>query len=465
MTDQGLCFLSVAEAGRLIERRELSPVQLVQAYLERIEAVDRSLNAFVKLLSSQALSSASAAEREISRGRYRGPLHGIPVAVKDIFDVEGIPTTANSHLRRNTVPRFNAASVERLLDSGAILLGKLNTNEFAIGTATDEMLFPPVRNPWNLERTTGGSSTGPAAAVAAGLCGAALGTDSGGSIRGPAALCGIVGLKPTYGRASQHGVVPLARSLDHVGPMTRTVEDAAIVLGVITGYDRNDDTTVRDSVADYRSNMHDGVRGTRIGLVRHFYTADQTCDPEVEAAIDNVAEVLTSLGARIEEVSLSKLQRYHACCMVIILSEAFAYHASDLRERWHEYGSFTRLRLALGGLLSAEDYVQALRIRRELWAEVDHALESVDVLLTAATLSPAPLSSKLTKTDPIDSPVLTSPFNVTGHPAVSVPCGFSKDGLPLGAQLVGRAFDETTVLRVASAYEQATSWHMRHPPL
>ena len=461
-----LHFLTIAEVGPLIREGQLSPVDLTRAYLERIDAVDGRLDAFVTLLRAEALSQARQAEAEIRAGNYRGPLHGIPVALKDLYDTAGIRTTAMSRVMPDRVPDEDATTVAKLYEAGVVLLGKLAMHEFASGGPDPTSLFPPARNPWNTEHMPGGSSSGSGAAVAAGLCMGALGSDTGGSIRGPASMCGIVGIKPTFGRVSNFGVVPLSWSQDHCGPMTWTVEDAAIMLQAIAGYDPRDPTTADVPVPDYRAGLRDGVRGLTIGVPREYFFEDAPgVDVQVIRAAERALETLAELGAEIRDVEIPHIKYAQMANQVITLSEAFSFHEANLKTRRQDYGNMVRNRFMLGGLLSASDYNQALRMRRVIKDEMAEALGQADVLVTPTYAATAPRIEGYAGSTTLTQPSFTGPFNVSGLPAVSVPCGLSDEGLPMGLQVVGKPFDESTVLRVAYGYEQTARFIDRRPPI
>ncbi|HTZ38154.1 MAG TPA: amidase [Stellaceae bacterium] len=455
---------SLAASGRRIASGELSPVALAEAALARAAALNPTLDAFIEITGERALAAARRAEREIAGGRRRGPLHGIPYALKDIYDAAGLRTTAHSRLLLDNVAVADAATTARLEAAGMVLVGKLATHEFATGGPAFDLPFPPARNPWNPAHFTGGSSSGSGAAVAAGIVSLAMGSDTGGSIRLPAAYCGTVGLKPTYGRVSRRGVAPLCYSLDTTGPLTWTVEDCALAMQVLAGHDPRDPGSADLPVPDYRAALRDGVAGLRIGYARAF-NADGEVGPEQSAALDATAQTLAGLGAEIVEVALPPNAQFQACARTISHSESFAIHAADLRSRPELYARVTRERLMLGGFLTATQYVQAQRLRRILTRKVDALFETCEVLLTAVIPGPAPI---LEETD--DGPwrrqqPLASVFNVTGHPALAQPCGFAGNGLPLSAQFVGRHFDEATVLRVGHAYERSAGWTERRPAL
>ncbi len=458
-------LLTIAAAARLIAARKLSPVELAQHCLDRIAALDDRLHSFLLVLRESALAAARAAEAEIAAGSHRGPLHGIPIGLKDIVCTKGIATTAHSKVLKTHVPDADAVVTRRLAEAGTILLGKLATHEFAIGGPSFDLPWPPARNPWNTDHFTSGSSSGTGAAVAAGLILGGPGSDTGGSIRGPAAFCGIAGLKPTYGRISRRGVLPLAYSLDHVGPMAWTAEDCALLLQAMAGHDPEDPGSADMPVPDYRAALTGDIRGLRLGVIRQFYETDTTVNDATRSAIEAAIDTYRRLGAEIRDIRLSPLADYAAANTVILISEAYAVHEAVLRERPQDYGEIFRLRVGAGALYSAADYIQALRRRRELTAELAQAMAGVDLMLTAVAPTEAPRIDEVPKIAPPDRPSLTAPFNLTGSPAMSVCAGFTDAGLPLAFQLVGKPFDEPTVLRAADAYERATDWRNRRPSL
>lgn len=461
-----LHYLTIGEAAPLIASGDLSPVELTRAYLDRIEAIDDRLDSYVTLTPELALSQARQAEAKIRAGNYRGPLHGVPIALKDLYDTAGIKTTAMSRVTPDRVPDVDATTVAKLYHAGVVLLGKLAMHEFALGGPDFTSLFPPARNPWNTEHMPGGSSSGSGAAVAAGLCMGALGSDTGGSIRGPASMCGIVGIKPTFGRVSNYGVVPLSWSQDHCGPMTWTVEDTAIMLQAIAGYDPKDPTTADVPVPDYLAALRDGVRGLTVGVPReYFYEEAPGVDVQVIEAAERALETLSELGAEIKDVTIPHIKYAQAANQVIMMSEAYSFHEANLKNRRHDYGDMVRNRFLLGGLLSASDYNQALRVRRVIKDEMADALHQADVLVTPTYASPAPKIEGYAGGTTLTQPSFTGPFNVSGLPAVSTPSGLSSDGLPMGLQVVGRPFDEATALRVAYAYEQTSRFIDRRPPV
>lgn len=461
-----LCYLTVTQASALLADRQLSPVELVRAYLDRIDALDSTLHAYVTLLPERALAQAREVEADMLRGNYRGPLHGIPIGLKDLYDTAGILTTAMSRVTPDRVPTEDATTVAKLNDAGAILLGKLAMHEFALGGPDTSSLFPPARNPWNLNHIPGGSSSGSGAAVAAGLCMGALGSDTGGSIRGPASMCSIVGIKPTYGRVSNFGVVPLSWSQDHCGPMTRTVEDNALMLQALAGHDPKDPTTSPAPVANYTANLKDGIKGMTVGVpCRYFFESGPHVEPETLAAIERGLEVMAELGAVVRDVDIPHVEQSRFANQAIMMGEAFAYHEQNLKTRRQDYGNMVRNRFLLGGLLTISDYIQAQRVRRLIKREMAEALKEVDVLITPTSPKPAAAFEGYTGSATLSGPSFTGPFNASGLPAISVPGGFSSQGLPIGLQIAGKPFDEATVLRVAYSYEQASRWFETRPPV
>jgi aspartyl-tRNA(Asn)/glutamyl-tRNA(Gln) amidotransferase subunit A len=462
----------MTELARRIATKAVSPVEVVRAHLERIEAHDRQLRAFITVTADRALDAARAAEAALLSGGPVGPLHGVPVALKDLFATAGVRTTGGSRILADAVPVEDATVVRRLAQAGAIVLGKLNMHEFAYGPEGVNAHYGTARNPWDASaaRVAGGSSSGSGVAVAAGLVPGALGSDTGGSIRIPASLCGITGIKPTYGRVSRAGVLPLAWSMDHVGPMTRTAADAALMLRAIAGYDPGDPTTSVLPVPDYAAALTGDLEGLRVGLLRGFFLESAT--DEVRAAVEAAAAALAAAGARVDEVSLGHLDLTAAGSVAIVASEALAYHAGWLRTRADEYEPEVRDRLRLGVFVTGARYVRAQQARVLVRREVDAALAKRDVLLAPATPIPAPAVGETQTTlgtGPSDVRAalirLTRPFNFSGHPACSVPCGLTGQGLPIGMQLVGRPFDEATVLRAADAWQRLTDWHTRRPVL
>jgi len=455
---------TIADAAAAIKAGDLSPVALTEQVLRRIEALDGTLHAYHRVFTAAAREAAARAERDIAAGNYRGPLHGIPIAVKDVFYMENHPTTSNSRVMLNWQAGEDATVISRLKQAGAVLMGQLNTFEFTFGgRPTFDAAFPPALNPWNIERVTGGSSSGSGAAVAAGLCLGALGSDAGGSIRTPAAFCGIAGLKPTMGRVGAYGDMPLTYSFDCVGPMAWNAEDCALILQAIAGYDERDPTSGDVPVDDYSATLKNGVEGLKIGLIRHFYTGDWQVPGSIVTAVDGVAETLSGLGATVKEVSVSPLMDWHAVGRILLPAEAYAIHEDRLRDQWDDYGSLARGRMMLGATIRAADYIQAQRRRTELMAEMDAVFEDCDIVVTTATLSDtAPLSDK-NPFPSLETPMIQMPFNLTLHPAIAVRAGFAHDGMPIGAQIAGRHWDEATTLRAAHAFEQAAGLLDRRP--
>jgi len=452
---------TMVELGPRLRRKEVSPVELTRACLDRIEKLNPALNAFITVTAESALAEARAAEIEISRGEWRGPLHGIPIALKDLIDTAGARTTAASGLYQNRVPAEDAEVVLRLRRAGAVILGKNNLHEFAYGGSSLVSFFGDVHNPWNPEHVAGGSSGGSAAAVAAGLCYAAIGTDTAGSIREPAALCGCVGIKPTYGRVSARGVIPLSWSLDHVGPLAATAGDAAVVLQVIAGYDPLDVGSADIPVCDYASGLGEATNALRVGVPRAYFFDD--LDDEVRAAVEQALVVIGPLVAEIRELRIEV-----TADRTVQAAESFAYHVENVAKTPELYQPETLRRIRSGENISAADYIQR---RRELDQErrAHDFFAEVDLLVTPATPMPAPAIGDLKKDPgalrPAELRLLhnTRPFNVWGLPAVSVPCGFTKRGLPIGLQIAGPHWREDLVLRLAHAYESATGWHEQRP--
>ena len=463
---EDLCYLTIAEAGRLYRQRKLSPVEVTQAYLDRIQALDPRVNAYITVDAEQAMASAHQAEAELAGGHDRGLLHGAPIAVKDLMNVKGLPTTAASRVRRDEpVATRDATVVARLKQAGAVLLGKLNLHEFAYGGPAQDSAYPIALNPWDTTRSPGGSSSGSAVATALGLAMGTLGTDTGGSIRTPACLCGVVGLKPTFGRVSRAGVIPLSWSLDHVGPLTRSVADAATLLECIAGYDESDPWSARAPIPDMWTGLGDGVAGVRIGLPRDLFFDPTHTHPEVLEAVEKAVVVLRGLGATTTEVSIPLIHLDYAAGVLILFAEAYTHHERDLRERPELYGEGLRNRFRAGAFVTARDYLQAYRVRALLKHQFQRVFEQVDVLATPTMPQPAGPFHPAPGGDGAWGPRILRPFNMAGLPGITVPCGFSSQGLPMGLHIAGRPYDEPTVLRVAHAYEQATDWHTRRPAI
>jgi aspartyl-tRNA(Asn)/glutamyl-tRNA(Gln) amidotransferase subunit A len=459
-----LNFMGIAEAAALIEARKLSPVELTQAYLRRIQALDEQINAFITLTGELAIEQARQAEKEIAAGRYRGPMHGIAFGLKDLYATAGILTTGHSRVCIDHVPKEDAAAAAKLYQAGAVLLGKLSTCEFAHGAPAFDAPWPPARNPWNAEHYTGGSSSGSAAAVAASFLPCALGTDTGGSVRIPAAMCGTVGLKPTYGLVSRYGVMPNSFTFDHCGPLTWTVEDCAIVLGAIAGYDARDSGSVDRPVPDYRAALSRDLRGLRVGVVRHFWEEDPKTNEQLARAMEDALDVLKRLGAKVDDTRMRPLREYVDVKMVIGETEIFCVHHKDLIARGHEFGLNFLAQTLTGCLFQSAEYVAAMRERRRMVAEMIPLYEKYDVLVTAAS-SPAPRVDQYSPLNMWLRPNINQPFSVAAGPAIALCNGYTADGLPLSMQIAAAPFAEEQVLRVAHAYEQATPWRARRPRL
>ncbi len=454
---------TIAEAAKQIAARELSPVELTQHLLDRIAAEDAALNSFILVTAERALADARAAEARVMKGGSLGTLDGIPIAHKDIYGTAGIATTAHSKLLQGWVPDTDATTVRKLAEAGTVMLGKLATHEFAFGGPSFDLPWPPARNPWNTEHFTAGSSSGTGAAVAAGLILGGTGSDTGGSIRGPAALCGIAGIKPTYGLCSRSGILPLAFSLDHAGPMAWTVEDCAILLQAMAGYDAQDPASADRPVPDFSAGLGTDAKGLRIGVVRNWHETDRPVSPAVQAGIDGALDIWRAQGAEIQDVVLPSLYDYQAANFVVLVAEAFTVHESWMRERFGDYGELLRDRMAYGGLIAATDYVQALRMRRELCAATTAATQGVDLLVTAGAPGEAPRIDAVPKWDNLARPGFTAPFNLTGWPAMCVCSGFGADGLPVSVQIAAKPFQEPTLLSAAHAFERATNFRAKRP--
>ena len=459
-----LHVLTILEAAELIAARRLSPVELTEVYLARIAALDDQLDSFVTVTSERARHDARKAEAEIMTSGPRGLLHGIPYGLKDIFDVAGVRTTAQSRLLADNVPVEDSVCAAKLEAAGAILLGKNATWEFAHGGPSWDVLFPPARNPWNTDHSPAGSSSGSAVAIAAGLAPMSLGTDTGGSIRSPAAACGVAGLKPTYGRVSRRGIVPNCFSHDHAGPLAWTSRDVALIMAVIAGHDPRDPSSAAREVPDYVAALTGNVEGLVIGVPWRWLEDELPPSPATRAAFDAALGVFRTLGAEIREVSLPPVLDYHTTMKVIAVSELFAIHGQDLRSRPELFGESLRYRIIAGGLVRAEEYLLALRARTDLARATQDALAKVDVIMLP-TSEPAGRLQPVHPASTFTQPSYTSPFSVAGNPALSVCSGFDEAGLPFSLQIVGRLFDEATVLRVGDTYERVTPWRQRRPAL
>lgn len=456
MTDSRLRFLCATDAQQLIARKELSALEYVTASLDAIDAENGALHAFLDVYRDEALAAARDADNRMVRGQISGSLHGLPFAVKDLIDVKGKPTTAQSDVLRHKVAIHDAVVTRQLRDAGAILIGKLTLEEFGIGSPSDALPWPAARNPWDIECTPGGSSSGCGVALAACHVPLAIGTDTAGSVRNPAAMCGVVGLKPTYDLISRQGVFPLAPSLDHVGLMARTANDCALLLDVLQR------GAGRPVIASAARVSDLPLRGLRVGLLAHFYMRDVPASDETRAALALAARELVQLGAEFEEVESSDLQSYHRCGATLLRVEAYAIHREFLTHAPERYGGRCRDVLLKGAAVLPSEYAEAQRQQRALADEIDRLLDTSDILMTgvsaetAASLADEEAVSKSTNE-------MRVPFNVTGHPALSFCIGFSSDGLPIGAQLIGRRFQETKLLAIAAAYQSATRWHLQHP--
>ena len=479
MTPIVLEELTIAETSRRIRKKEVSPVELTRLYLERIEALNPSLNAYLTLMNDQAMDAAKRAEREIRRGKYRGRLHGIPFSIKDNLAIKGVRTTAGSKILSEWVPDFDATVVKRLTESGAVILGKTQMHEWARGSHGINPFYGTTHNPWDLKRVPGGSSGGSAVAVASSLCMASIGTDSAGSVRNPSSLCGVVGLKPTYGRVSTYGGVPGTggHSTNHFGVLTKTVEDCALVLEAIAGYDPKDGLSAEAPVPRYSRAVGKGIRGMKVGLLRGYF--DEAVEDEVRSALDEAVKTFQSLKMKVTEISIPHLDLVPAVQMASSRSESTTDHEVYLRTRPRDSSSGLLYSNIAGLLIPAQVFIQAQRVRRLICQEFEQALEKVDVIMAPTVPVPAPTIEECTKgyleRDGRRIPLLdkrgnylmlsTIPFNVTGLPSMSVPCGFSALGLPIGMQIVGGLFREETVIQVAHAYERNAGWYKRRPLL
>lgn len=458
-------ILTIAEAAKRIAARQLSPVELATMQLDRIRRLDPQLNAFLLVTEERALADARAAEARQMAGTLRGRLDGIPIAHKDIYNTAGIRTTAHSRLLEHNVPPRDAHTVKKWADAGTVMLGKLATHEFAFGGPSFDLPWPPARNPWNTEHFTAGSSSGTGAAVAAGLILGGTGSDTGGSIRGPAALCGIAGIKPTYGLSSRAGILPLAFSLDHAGPMAWTAEDCALLLQGMAGHDPEDPASADRPVPDFTAELGKGAKGLRIGVVRHFFETDHRASDATRAGIDAALDFFRKEGAEVRDISLSPAIEYHVVGYLLMITEAFALHAPWLRERFGEYGELFRDRVALAATVSGPDIVQANRRRRELCREMATAMTDLDIIVSASQPGEAPKIADVSKWANMEKPSFTMPFNVTGFPAISICTGFGAGGLPVAIQLAGKPFSEPTLFRAAHAYETAMPWRKQRPAI
>ena len=470
MSTDDIHYLSIAETANRIWNDALSPVDVVQAYLDRIDQYDASYNAYQTVFREEALNAARQAEQDIRSGHYRGPLHGIPIGVKDLVYTKGGRTTAGSLVMADFVPDFDATIIEKLQAAGAIILGKTSVHEFAYGPTGVNPHYGTPRNPWGQDRLPGGSSSGSGVALAAGLTAGAIGSDTGGSIRIPAALCGIVGIKATYGRVSRYGVVGLSWTLDHLGPMTRTVEDAGLMLNGLAGHDPKDPASADLPVPDFTAGLRDGVSGLRVGVLRDYFF--RSLDPDVQLAVEEAVRVLERQGAQIRDVTFPLASQIAVINSPIIQSEAATYHLPKLRNNWEQLSTKLRARLLPGLAVTADIYLNAQRARALVVQQCLELMQDVDVLLAPTEPVGAPrIDDEFVtiqgRTEGVVNTLtrLTRPFNLTGFPAISVPCGFTAEGLPVGLQLASRPWEEATLLRAAFAYEQATEWHTKRPAL
>lgn len=460
---------SIEELAPLLETKQISPVEVTESVLKRVEQYNSKINAYIRVDAEDAQKSAKIAESEIMKGNYKGQLHGIPMALKDIFYVKDRVVTMGSKIHQDFIPSYNATVVEKLTNAGVIFTGTLNMHEYAWGGTTNNPHYGPCRNPWDVEKIPGGSSGGSGAAVAADLTIASLGTDTGGSIRIPSAVCGIVGLKPTHGRVSKHGVFPLAWSLDHVGPMTKRVKDAAILLEFIAGFDSNDPTTIDKPVLSYTSGISDGIKGMVIGIEEEFFLSN--IQPGVNQLFNQAIETLKALGTEIKTIKLPSLQNAHYAEMITVLAEASAIHHNNLKIRPEDFGKDVRLSLELGELPSAVEYVQAQQIRSKIKNEFREIFKSVDTIIAPTLPFTAPYIGQeisMLNNNPLsvaDELIrLQSPANLTGLPSISVPCGFSEN-MPVGIQFIGNAFDEQSILKAAFAFESTNPTLNKKPQL
>jgi len=467
MPDSPLHYKTITELGQMIQSKDISPVEVTKAILARIEELDSKYMSYATLMAEQALASAQQAEDEIANGHYRGPLHGMPIAVKDLCFTKGVRTMGGSKVYLAHVPSFDSTVVERLESAGAVLLGKLNLTEGAMGGYNPALQIP--KNPWNVDRWAGSSSSGSGAATAAGMCYGSLGSDTGGSIRFPSAACGIVGLKPTWGRVSRYGVLALAESLDHVGPMTRSSADAAIMLQAIAGQDSNDPTTLPAPVPDMLENIGDGVKGLRLGWDENYATKD--VDPELAQAVADGVKVLEGLGAEIVTIQMPDVDKYVPAWPVLCSAEAVAAHTENYPERRDDYGPWFRGWLDQGAEVTGAQYAKANNMRAECNGLVREAFQNIDVLACPSMTRPAHPVTVEVNYGPMDDrrgtafQKYTAPYDFNGAPTLSVPCGLNSDGLPLSLQIVGKHLSEALLCQVGHAYEGATDWHDLHPPV
>lgn len=457
-------FTTISDLAQRLRRKEISPVEITRDCLVRIEELNPALNAFITVMAESAMADAQAAEAEITRGEWRGPLHGIPIALKDLIDTGGVRTTSASAVHEKRIPDEDAEVTRKLRQTGAVIVGKNNLHEFAYGGSSLVSHFGDVHNPWDVGRVAGGSSGGSAAAVAAGMAFAAIGTDTAGSIREPAALCGCVGLKPTYGRVSSRGVTPLSASLDHVGPIVRSVADAAIMLQAVAGYDTRDITSADVPIADYISASQEGTQSLRVGIARTYFFED--LDPEVASAMEHALHGIETMVAEVKEIQLEV-----PTDRTLQAAESYAYHAENIAKSPELYQAETLRRIRTGERVTAAEYILRRQELEEARRGIRKIFADADLIVTPTTPIPAPAIAELKSNPdslrPAELKLLrnTRPFNVWGLPAISVPCGFTQGGLPIGLQIAGPHWREDLVLRLAHAYEQATAWHERQCPI
>ncbi len=481
--------ITIKEASSLIKNKELSPVELTKAFIERIETLDKNLNTYITVLADSAIISAENAEKDIMNGNYSGPLHGVPIGLKDIFVMKDVAATCGSRMLENFISPYDATVTSRIKKAGAVILGKNNMDEFAMGSSNETSFFGPVKNPWNMGKVPGGSSGGSASATAAGLCTASLGTDTGGSIRQPAALCGVTGLKPTYGRVSRYGMIAFASSLDQAGPLTKSVEDAAIILNIISGKDDYDSTSVDVEVPDFTKNLNGDIKGMKIGIPKEYFV--EGMDKDVKNSVNKAIKDIESLGAEIIEISLPHTKYAISTYYIIAPCEAssnlarydgvrYGYRTPDadnlrdlfFKSRSEGFGEEVKRRIMLGTYALSSGYYDAYylksqKVRTLIREDFKNAWEAVDVIVAPTTPETAFNIDEKTD-DPIKmylSDVLTIPCNIAGIPGLSTPCGFSSDNLPIGLQVLGKAFDEESILRVAHAYEKINNWNLKTPDL
>jgi aspartyl-tRNA(Asn)/glutamyl-tRNA(Gln) amidotransferase subunit A len=457
--------LTLSAAAKLIRQKQISPVELTESILRRVDSLNDRMRPFITVTAEPALAMARAAEHDVVQGKASGILHGVPISLKDLYDTKGIRTTAGSKVFESRVPTEDCTIAQKLYSAGAVLIGKTNLHEFAYGTTNVNSHFGTARNPWNPEYITGGSSGGSASAVALSLGFGSMGSDTGGSIRIPASLCGVVGLKPTYGRSSLRGIIPLSWSLDHPGPLGQTVEDIALLFGVTAGHDPGDPYSA-DKPPSSLKTLDGKIKGLRVGIPRSYFF--DNLDPQVQSAIDAALKTFQQLGASLRDVELKMAPLQRGIWGQIACPEAYSFHEQLLKDRGQDYGADVRSRLQVGRLLLSADYVRAQRARTLMREEARRVFETVDVLVTPTVpITPPRIGQGSAQRGSVSEPVgvsltrCTRHFNVTGQPAISLPCGFTTDGLPIGLQIAGRPFEESTILQAAYAYEQDARWFER----